>query len=93
MKIEFSGGEMKDSHMLFVLLAILVTPFLPFILKGKCPSCAKRKLESLEQPPAGFQSAEPNPFLSYYRCKNCRTQFVRERSGPLTPLTDQALAG
>ena len=84
---------MKDSHMLFVLLAILVTPFLPFILKGKCPNCSRRKLESLEQSPQAVSGVEPNPFVSYFSCKNCQAQFMRERSGPLQRINDEPAVG
>lgn len=71
---------MKDSYMIFVLLAVMITPFLPQLLKGKCPSCGKRKLEALDSAPDG---AEETPFLSYHACKNCLTNFRREKSGPL----------
>lgn len=79
--------SMKDSHMLFVLAAILITPFLPFILKGKCPGCGKRKLETIEAAAAG-DGREANPFIAYFQCKACQLKFVRERSGPLKALAE-----
>lgn len=72
---------MKDSYMVFVLLAVMITPFLPQLLKGKCPACGKRRLEALEVCPDG---GEPDPFISYHTCKNCCKNFRRVKSGPLT---------
>lgn len=79
---------MKDSHMLFVLLAILITPFLPVLLKGKCPSCGKRKLESLDHNDGGISGGDTNPYLAYFHCKACQTRFVREKSGPMQAIID-----
>jgi transposase-like protein len=81
---------MKDSHMIFVLLAVLITPFLPFILKGKCPQCGKRKLESIESPESIGKTS--SPFIAYFTCNACRTNFMREKSGPLTPMSDDQIA-
>ena len=77
---------MKDSYMLFVLLAILVTPFLPILLKGKCPKCGKRKLESQEKDDLA------GPFISHHACSNCKTRFIKERSGPLQAVEEDVLA-
>jgi len=79
------GRRVKDWYMIFVLLAILVTPFLPILLKGKCPQCGKRKLESLEKD-------DNSPFVSHHACGNCKTRFTRERSGPLQPVEEDVLA-
>lgn len=75
---------MKDSYMVFVLLAVMLTPFLPLMLKGKCPACGKRKLETLETPQATDENAIS--YTSHHRCKACSATFTRERSGPLTPV-------
>lgn len=74
---------MKDSYMVFVLLAVMITPFLPQLLKGKCPVCGKRRLEALEACPDGTDS-DPGPYISYHTCKNCCKIFRRVKSGPLT---------
>lgn len=73
---------MKDSYMIFVILAVLFTPFLPLILKSKCPSCGKRKLEKLgtEILEAGDASKK---YLTKYRCHACLKHFEQEKSGKL----------
>ena len=76
---------MKDWYMIFVLLAILVTPFLPILLKGKCPKCGKRKLELLERD-------DNNSFVSHHACAECKTRFIKERSGPLQAVEEDVLA-
>jgi len=77
---------MKDSYMIFVLLAILVTPLLPALLKGKCPNCGKRKLETAE----GAADKGQSPYISYFSCSACHSKFMRDKSGPLQPLHDDA---
>lgn len=69
--------------MWFVILAVVVTPFLPSFLKGKCPSCSKRKLDSFE--PEGVEAA-PGTYITYFLCQNCQTRFQRDKSGPLVPI-------
>jgi len=76
---------MKDWHMLIVVLIVMLTPFLPFVLKGKCPRCGKRKLEGVE-PAAG---ASANPYIAYFNCAACQAQFVREKSGPMQPVPNE----
>lgn len=82
---------MKDSYMIFVILAVLFTPFLPLVLKSKCPSCGKRKLEKL-----GTEIVEgADAFKTYvtrYRCHACMKHFEQEKSGKLQEaLTPEAL--
>jgi hypothetical protein len=79
---------MKDWYMILVFLAILVTPFLPFILKAKCPACGKRKLESLDT--AESPSKSSSPYISYFYCGACHCKFVRDKSGPIQPLPDES---
>jgi len=70
--------------MWFVILAVILTPFLPSFLKGKCPNCSKRKLETFEP-----DLAEPHPpgtYISYFLCRNCEMRFQRDKSGPLVPI-------
>ncbi|CAN5434747.1 hypothetical protein BH11CYA1_BH11CYA1_36470 [soil metagenome] len=66
--------------MWFVILAVIVTPFLPSLIKGKCPTCSKRKLNSFE--PEGLES-KPGTYITYFVCQSCQTQFRRDKSGPL----------
>lgn len=74
---------MKDGYMIFVILVVLFTPFLPLFLKSKCPSCGKRKLEKL-----GTEAVETvdssKTFVTRYRCHACLKHFQQEKSGPLT---------
>jgi len=73
---------MKESFMIFVILAVLFTPFLPLVLKSKCPSCGKRKLENL-----GTEAIETDDsaktFMTRYRCHACLKHFKQEKSGKL----------
>jgi hypothetical protein len=84
-------GTMQDSHMLIVVLIVLVTPFLPQILKGKCPSCKKRKLETLEL--ADTAGKAQNPYVAYFVCTACRSKFRREKSAPMEPMPDEEAVG
>jgi hypothetical protein len=74
---------MFDWLMVAVVLSILATPFLPLLLKGKCPACSKRQLESLETVRTALESGRT--YVTYYRCHNCDSCFQRENSGPLQP--------
>ncbi len=73
---------MKDNYMILVLLAIMLTPFFPILLKSKCPVCKKKKLEHLESVNTAAEGQRQN-FITYYRCHNCENEFERVRSGPL----------
>lgn len=73
---------MKDNYMILVLLAIMLTPFFPILLKSKCPVCKKKKLEHLESVNTATEGQKQN-FITYYRCHNCNNEFERVRSGPL----------
>lgn len=73
---------MKDSYMIFVILAVLFTPFLPLILKSKCPSCGKRKLEKLGTEILEAADASKK-YLTKYRCHACLKHFEQEKSGKL----------
>jgi hypothetical protein len=77
--------------MILVLAAVLVTPFLPGLLKAKCPDCGKRKLETLELAQAGNKSTDP--FIAYFSCGACHSKFMRNKSGPLQPMPDDAAVG
>lgn len=72
--------------MVFVLLAVLITPFLPNLLKAKCPDCGKRKLDSVDM---GAESEEGRKlaerYITCFCCRNCQAKFWKEKSGPLNP--------
>lgn len=73
----------RDGFMILVLLAVMLTPFFPILLKSKCPLCRKRKLEHLDTEKS--EGTRGNTFITFYRCHNCRTEFQQEKSGPLKP--------
>lgn len=75
---------MKDAHWIIVFAVILITPFLPVILRDKCPGCNKRKLNSLETLKV---HADDGPqtfsYIAFHRCDNCHSIFKRIKSAPL----------
>jgi len=75
---------MKDFHWIIVFAAILITPFLPSLLRSKCPACKKRKLQSLDTKKIHAEE-EPSRFtyVTLYRCDACRALFKRTKSGAL----------
>lgn len=89
---------MKDSYMIFVILAVLITPFLPNFLKAKCPNCGLRKLDTLEPETlaahnidATAPESDSPKYITYFACKNCEVRFQREKSGPLVPLKSDVI--
>lgn len=77
---------MKDWYMVFVLLVVVATPFLPLFLKSPCPACKKRKLEALETLSICSEETSPRQYLSFHRCHACSKYFKREKSGPYTEI-------
>lgn len=73
---------MKDWHWFVVFAVILITPFLPSILKSKCPSCSKRKIEKLNTLRVR-QEGDAFTYLTFYRCHACDGYFKQVRSGSL----------
>ena len=71
-----------DVFMLLVVLAVLGSPFLPILLKSKCPSCQKKKLEHLETVTPEVEGGKKT-FITLYHCHSCNKQFQRVKSGPL----------
>ncbi len=80
---------MKDNYMLFVLLAVMLTPFFPILLKSKCPKCNKRKLEHLET--VNKEVKNSKTYITYYHCHNCDADFQRNKSGPLKQIDKREL--
>jgi len=75
---------MKDFHWFIVLGAVLITPFLPALLRGKCPSCKKRKLQSLDTLKIhAEQEASQFTYITLYKCDACKALFKRNKSGAL----------
>ncbi|MBP7862276.1 hypothetical protein KA183_11380 [bacterium] len=73
---------MKDGYMIFVILAVLFTPFLPLVLKSKCPLCGKRKLEKLGTEIVKGEDAS-KVYVTRYRCHACMKHFEQEKTGKL----------
>jgi len=76
---------MKDWHWILVFASILITPFLPALMKAKCPDCKKRKLNSLETLrdytiPEGESARVYNTF---HRCDACSGFFKQANSKPI----------
>ena len=69
---------MADVCMILIVLAVLASPFLPLVLKSKCPVCSKRKLQHLET--LNTETGGGRTFITYYRCHNCDSSFQREKS-------------
>jgi hypothetical protein len=79
---------MKDLHWIFIFAAILITPFLPAMIRGKCPGCGKRKLQSLDTLKLHADSdSSPFTYITLYRCDSCDSLFKRTKSGSLEQST------
>ncbi len=79
---------MKDWHWIFVFAAILITPLLPNILREKCPSCGRRKLQSLETLKVhSGDGPESFSYITFYRCDRCNSVFKRNKSDPMEDST------
>lgn len=84
---------MKDFHWYIVFATILLTPFLPLLLKIKCPACGKRKLHELETIHPGNEQmpeAEKTTFVTFFACESCGGRWKRIRSLKLQAVTDHA---
>ncbi|HEY9679879.1 MAG TPA: hypothetical protein V6C76_17885 [Drouetiella sp.] len=81
---------MKDAHWIIVFAVILITPFLPVLLRDKCPGCKRRKLNSLETLKV---HADDGPqtfsYITFYKCDNCLNLYKRIKSGPLEESTKE----
>jgi len=79
---------MKDWHWIFVFAVILITPFLPNILREKCPGCRRRKLQSLETLKVHSDNGPDSfSYITFYQCDRCKSLFKRNKSGPLETST------
>lgn len=77
---------MKDFHWFIILGAIMLTPFLPSLLRSKCPKCAKRKMQSLDTLKIHAEGeASKFTYVTLYRCDACKGLFKRIKSGALMP--------
>lgn len=81
---------MKDLHWILVFGSILITPFLPALLRAKCPSCRKRKLQSLDTlrvPSVDEKSGFT--FIALYKCDFCEELFKKEKDGAIEKSTQE----
>ena len=75
----------KEWYWIVIFLALVLVAFAPTFLKMRCPSCRKRKLNSVELP----ENASPElanlkeQFVTFFDCGSCQGRFKRLRSGPL----------
>ncbi len=75
---------MKDWHWFIVFAVILITPLLPNILRDKCPSCKRRKLNSLETLKVHADGGPQTfSYITFYRCDNCSNIYKRVKSAPM----------
>lgn len=74
---------MKDWHWVLVFASILITPFLPALMKAKCPECKKRKLNSLETMRDFAATGEERMYNTFYRCDACLAYFKQVNSKPM----------
>lgn len=75
---------MKDWHWILVFASILITPFLPALMKAKCPECKKRKLNSLDTLRDYNVEGEERVYNTFHRCDACLTYFKAVNSKPMT---------
>ncbi len=78
---------MKDWHWILVFASILITPFLPALMKAKCPECKKRKLNSLETLRDYSAVEEERIYNTFHRCDACLAYFKQANSKPLVVST------
>lgn len=73
---------MKDLHWILVFGSILITPFLPALIKARCPSCTKRKIQSLENLRVPSQNESSGfTYIAFYQCENCGELFKKVKAG------------
>lgn len=75
---------MKDWHWFLVFASILITPFLPALMKAKCPECGKRKLNSLDTLRDYTVSETERIYNSFHRCDACLAYFKQKNGAALT---------
>ncbi len=73
---------MKDWHWVLVFASILITPFLPALMKAKCPECKKRKLNSLDTLRDYNATGDERVYNTFHRCDACLTYFKAVNSKP-----------
>lgn len=85
------GLVLKEWYWLVIWGALVAVSFAPSLLKAKCPTCRKRKLESiaLEQGiRQEIEDREGKPFLTFYQCAACGARVLKERSSPFKDASD-----
>jgi hypothetical protein len=88
---EVAQAMMKEWYWPVIVLAIVMMAFAPSFLKGRCPSCKKRALRSVDVDDkvlSELNAADAQNFTMFYRCDNCQSRFKRVRSGPLEDAAD-----
>lgn len=80
---------MKDWHWVLVFASILITPFLPALMKAKCPECKIRKLSSLETLRDFAAAGEERIYNTFHRCDACLAYFKQANSKSLVASTHE----
>lgn len=82
---------LKEWYWLVIYAALIAVAFAPTFLKTKCPSCRKRKLESVDidqNTREDLQRREDVQFLTFFRCTACGARFMREKTAPYQDASD-----
>lgn len=82
---------LKEWYWLVIWAALIAVAFAPTFLKAKCPSCKKRKLETLDldqRTREDLQSKEHVEFLTFFHCTACGARFMREKTAPYQDASD-----
>jgi hypothetical protein len=88
---EITQAMLKEWYWVVIFLSIVLMAFCPSFLKGKCPSCKKRALRSVDVDNhvlAELNLADAQNFTMFYRCDKCHCRLKRLRSGPLEDAAD-----
>jgi hypothetical protein len=76
---------LKEWYWGVIYAALIAVAFAPTLLKTKCPTCKKRKLETVDidqRTRETLQQREDAEFLTFYRCTACGARLMRERTAP-----------
>lgn len=81
----------KEWYWFVIFGALIGIAFAPTFLKAKCPTCKKRKLETVDLEQSvreEIQEREDRPFLTFYKCTACGARLMRERSAAYEDASD-----
>lgn len=82
---------LKEWYWLVIWAALIAVAFAPTFLKAKCPTCKKRKLETIDldqRTREDLQHQEHVEFLTFFRCTACGARLMREKTAPYQDASD-----